>query len=363
MRILYGAFAEGHGHFAKASVLVPLLEKRGHEVRVVSSGADRPPPGYQFTWHQHFPALSYVVKNGLIDYSKSCARWARQIPIVIKHLIRLRALVRQFEPDLIISDFEPLSANPFLAPKCEVVSLCRQVSLFDPQIPLPESRDLQRQLNRAVFRMFTAGADRCYGYHYEPASHRCVPPVFRSKIHNAVPETGDHIVVYNAVNTTGTGSVESLQAWSKSRNQRVKAYGFPDVERGVDGLVEFCPPDPVQMPEDLRTSCGLATTAGLTTPVEGYLLGKPVLVVPIPQHWEQQVNASHLEAAGIAIARQDWEFDILLNSPTPPKSSATKSWLTTPTDRVLDRILCEFSAKTSTDIDAIDAKISGSQCS
>ncbi|MDA1016296.1 MAG: glycosyltransferase [Planctomycetota bacterium] len=343
MRILYGAFAQGHGHFSKASVLVPLLEHRGHQVRVVSSGGSQPPPGYDFRWHRHFPALSYVVKNGLIDYKKSSAKWAREFPRILGHLVKLRALVREFEPDLIISDFEPLTASPFLAPRCEVVSLCRQVALFDPQVPLPETLDLQRKLTRAVFRLFTAGADRCYGYHYMPASYRCVPPVVRSSIRNVVPEIGDHIVVYNHVNNVGTGSAESLISWASRNRQTIKAYGFPAADRGVCGFVEFCAQDPVQMPEDLRTSKGVATTAGLTTPLEAYLLGKPVLTVPIPQHWEQQVNAAHLEQAGIATARQDWDFDMLLKRPIQPIVTGVPSWLRTSPEQILDHVLCEFS--------------------
>lgn len=347
MRILYGAFAQGHGHFSKASILVPLLERRGHDVRVVSSGGSQPPPGYHFRWHQHFPALSYVVKNGLIDYKKSSAKWAREFPRILSHLIKLRALVREFEPDLIISDFEPLTASPFLSPRCEVVSLCRQVALFDPQVALPETLELQRKLTRAVFRLFTAGADRCYGYHYMPDSYRCVPPIVRPAIRDAVPEVGNHIVVYNHVNNVDSGSAESLHSWATRNSQPVKAYGFPQAPRGIDGLVEFCPQDPVQMPEDLRTSKGIATTAGLTTPLEGYLLGKPVLTVPIPHHWEQQVNASHLEQAGIATARQHWDLDILLDQPTRPSSPALPSWLATSPDRVLDYVLGEISEVTS----------------
>ncbi|MEX1095939.1 MAG: glycosyltransferase family protein, partial [Planctomycetales bacterium] len=83
MRILYGIFAQGHGHFSKAAVLAPLLESRGHEVRIVSSGADVPPAGYRFAWHRHFPGLSYVLTGGRTDYKRSFLKWARDAPRVL----------------------------------------------------------------------------------------------------------------------------------------------------------------------------------------------------------------------------------------------------------------------------------------
>ena len=77
MRILYGAFAQGHGHFSKAAVLVPLLEAAGHEVRVVSSGGEEPPAGYRFRWHRHYPGLSYAVTRGRTDLTKTFLKWVR----------------------------------------------------------------------------------------------------------------------------------------------------------------------------------------------------------------------------------------------------------------------------------------------
>ncbi len=118
MRILYGAFAQGQGHFSKAAILVPLLESRGHVVRVISSGGRECPAGYNFRWHRHFPGLSYVVRDGRTQYGESFRTWLRQLPRIFSHLFAVRSIVREFAPELIISDFEPLTASPLIEPKC-----------------------------------------------------------------------------------------------------------------------------------------------------------------------------------------------------------------------------------------------------
>lgn len=340
MRILYGAFAQGQGHFSKAAVLVPILERSGHDVRVISSGWTTPPAGYHFTWHRHFPGLSYAVTNGRPDYRRTFSKWLRELPQVARHLWRLRKMVREFQPELVISDFEPLTASPLIRPRCEVVSISRQVTLFDRSIPLPpDDNETHRKLTRSVIRLFTAGADRLYGYHYEPASFRCVPPIIRPDLHHLTPESGDHVVVYNHYDTAESGSAENLIDWSQRRNVEVRAYGFPDMPREMIGRVRFRPPGQAEMLDDLRTARAVITSAGLTTPLEAFLLQKPVGVVPIPRHWEQHVNAFHLGEAQMAMPSKSWDYDRLLETAVPATDHPLASWLRTPAERVLQHIL------------------------
>jgi len=340
MRILYGAFAQGQGHFSKASVLVPLLEQRGHEVFVVSSGGKTPPAGYHFPRHRHFPALSYAVSEGRIDYKKSFAKWVREIPTVFGHLWKLRRLVRDYQPELIISDFEPLSASPFIEPNCPVIALSRQVALFDRAVALPDEMAWERKLTRSVIRLFTAGADRLFGYHYEPTSFRCVPPIIRADLKTISSERREHIFVYNHYHTVDDGAPEVLIDWARRNNQPIVAYGFPEVERGRIGNVDFRPPSRAML-NDMATSRAVITSAGMTTPVEGFLLNKPVVVVPMPGQWEQLVNAFHLDNAGLARWSKTWDYDRLLQTPPPDADHRLLTWLNTPVERILDHVLNE----------------------
>lgn len=339
MRILYGAFAQGHGHFSKAAVIVPVLESWGHDVRVISSGGAVPPSGYQFRWHRHFPGLAYEVANGGTDYARTVKKWIREIPQVLSHMVHVRGIVREFQPDVVISDFEPLTANPMIQPRCEVIALSRQVALSDRAVPLPSEMAMQRKLTRTVIRLFTGGVDRRHGYHYQPLSYRCVPPVIRPELKSIVPQFGDHIVVYNHFHTVDSGTPEALIDWSRRSGVEVRAYGFPAVPRGREGNVWFRSPSRDGMINDMATSRGVLTSAGLTTAVEAFLLGKPVCNVPIPCQWEQLVNAFHMQAAGIAHWSETWDYDRLLQITPPGKDHPLNGWLNTPVERILEHVL------------------------
>jgi uncharacterized protein (TIGR00661 family) len=342
MRIIYGCNSQGQGHLGKAAVLVPLLEARGHEVRVISSGP-APPEGYEFRWHRHLHGLTYEISQGRADLGATLRAWLRSSPDLVDSLKSVRKLVRRFQPDLIVSDFEPLTGSPLLDPPCEVVSVCRQVALLDPAIPTPAPTSTYAKLVRTMIRLFTMGAHRKHGYHYFPSSPRCVPPIIRPELLRLRPSAGDHVLVYNHSFADG-GESERLVAWASDRRVPVRAYGFPDAPRGQAGYVRFQPASRQQMLLDMASSRGVMTTAGLTTPAESFLLGKPVCVVPLPDQWEQLANARHLEDSGMAIASSEWNYDRLLEAPCPAVEHPSHLWLTTDAETVLRVILGEKEA-------------------
>lgn len=93
--------------------------------------------GYRFTWHRHFHGLPYAVNDGRTDYGMTIRRWVRDLPKLCGSFANVRRLVQEFEPELIISDFEPLTASPLLGARCEVICISRQVALSDRAIEFP----------------------------------------------------------------------------------------------------------------------------------------------------------------------------------------------------------------------------------
>jgi uncharacterized protein (TIGR00661 family) len=206
-------------------------------------------------------------------------------------------------------------------------------------VALPEQAQFERKLTRSVIRVFTAGADRVFGYHYTPASHRCLPPVLRPEVSRLRAEPGGHLLVYNQGHTADGGGASELTRWAWRNQRRVRAYGFPEAERGTHGLVTFCPASRSSFLEDLRTARAVLTMAGFTTAVEAFVLRKPVAVVPLRGQWEQQVNAFHLDQAGLAAQFSQWDYDRLLDLEATAEGHPLRDWLTVSPEQVLDFVL------------------------
>jgi uncharacterized protein (TIGR00661 family) len=353
MRILYGVHTQGQGGLAKASILVPRMEALGHEVRVVSSGLV-PPPCYSFRWHRHVSGMEYVVAGGRADSMATFNKWLRETPAIYSSLKTLRALCTEFSPQLVISDFEPLTANPLLRPGCEVVAASRPVALIDPQLHLPEGLDHARKLARTVIRLFTCGADRRLGYHVARASYRCLPPLVSEDVRRLNPACGSHLVVYNVFHTAD-GSPHDLIRWAARRRQYVQAYGFPRFRTGKYGYVTFHRPDRAAFLKDLASCRGVLCTAGVNLPVEAHLLGKPCAVVPIPNQWEQRVNAHHLQEAGIASAFTNWDYDALMELCEAGTVRLPTPWLQSTADDVLEPLLGQKIARHPAPVDTPQA--------
>ena len=344
MRVLYGCNAQGQGHLSKAAVLVPIMQAAGHEVRVVTSGLDIP-QGYSFPGHRHFAGLPFSTGGGRTVIGSTLKSWARRTPGVLRGLAAVRGIVRDWPPDLIISDFELLTASPAVGADCEVVSLCRQVALFDPGVPMPAEEAVadaagQRKLTKAVVRLFTLGADRYAGYHYAPSSPRCVPPVIRPELARLLeqgrPPRGEMLLTYNQ--WAKPEDTADLLRWAKRTQTPVNAYGHFQHPRGRFGTVTFREPSRETMLADLASCRCVLTTAGLTTPAEAFLLGKPCGVIPLPGQWEQAVNAVHLSDAGVATAFDRWDYDAAMELRPPQADSTSARWLQTPPQTILEQV-------------------------
>ena len=357
MRILYGANSQGQGHLSKAASLIPVLESRGHDVRLITSGPALHSKGYQFRWHRHFPGLPYAVHQGQTDFQKTAWNWLKNSPETFGCLRVVRQIVRDYQPDLILSDFEPLTASPLLAPRCEVLAVSRQVALLDRDLDYPDSLAKNARLARAAMRLFTLGADRFFGYHYAPTSYRCLPPVVRPEIVNSQSIRGEHLLVY-----AHFADARRLVEWAARARVSVVAYGFAEESWIEQRWVQFRRPSRKQIEIDLLSARAVVTSAGFTTPLEAYLLGLPVTVVPLPNQWEQQVNAWQLAQLGIAHAMADWDYEIAWRQEAPALNLPLRKWLSTSMGAIVDLLVGPHANSLDAGVFYADDAVSVSGC-
>jgi hypothetical protein len=122
--------------------------------------------------------------------------------------------------------------------------------------------------------------------------------------------------------------VEELLAW-QSRRPEVELHCFsagsevgevqPNFHRHTIAADRFL--------EYMGRCKGLITTAGFESVAEAMLLGKPVLTVPLPRHYEQVCNAIDAEKAGAGVYRRTFEADVLLDWNAPLPSAEFRTWV------------------------------------
>ncbi len=286
MKILYAIQGTGNGHLARATEIVPILKSMADtDVLVSGTQSDLNVP---FQIDYRLSGLSFIIgKNGGVDLVKT----ARKMPVK-KFLHDIRHLpVDQY--DLVISDFEPVSAWACWLHGKECVGLSHQNAVLHPSAPQPEFNDFVGKLILKKYAPTTFN----YGFNFKPSPPNVFPPVIRKDIRTAETTVNKHYTVY-------------LPAYSDQQIQSVLSQ-IPEVEWQVFskhsktnytiGNLQFQPVSLEGFTKSFLSCTGLISTAGFEGPAEAIFMGKKLCVIPMKKQYEQYYNAAYLKSMGIKV--------------------------------------------------------------
>lgn len=288
MRILYAIQGTGNGHLCRAMDVVPSLQKHA-EVDILISGiqADIDLP---FDIKYRFHGLSFIFgKSGGVDlwrtFMSSTVRKFRQ---------EINSLPIE-DYDLVINDFEPISAWACNIKDKACIGLSHQIAALDPASPKPEESDM---LGRFIMKNY-APSTKSYGFHFKPYAPHIFTPVIRKDIRQLEATNEGHYTVY----------LPSYDDAYLIRN----LIKFPDVQWEVfskhnkkafkNKNVKINPIDNDAFVKSMASSEGVLCGAGFETPAEALFLEKKLLVIPMKNQYEQHLNAAALEEMGVPVIR------------------------------------------------------------
>jgi len=296
VKIFYGICGEGLGHSGRSLALVERLHRLGHLVtlftfadayRLLANSGHRPYRIEGLRWRE--TACGGVATLG--TFCNLCQfLCARRESL---DLIRQLALVEQ--PDLFITDFEPLTALAAVSLKIPCVSVDNQHRFCQPLgSGFPFSLRAYGWLAGQFVRHWIRGPRECIVavFHTCPPSRhfRRVDALLRDHIAQLEPTPGDHVLIY------GRGQLGRRMAEVASTvPARFIAYGFdgpaaPNIEYKQASYEQFA--------ADLASSRAVLATAGHQVISEARYFAKPLLVVPMPNQHEQAINAHHARFEG-----------------------------------------------------------------
>jgi len=284
MKILYAIQGTGNGHLARATEIVPILKLMADtDVLVSGTQADLKVP---FRIDYKYKGLSFIFgKNGGVDIPQTICRMS---PI---QLMRDIHSVPVHQYDLIINDFEPVSAWACFLRNKLCIGLSHQNAVLHPSAPLPKLSD---PLGKFILKYY-APATHHYGFNFKPFSPNIFPPVIRHDIRNAESSVRPYYTVY-------------LPAYSDLQIQDVLSC-IPDIEWQVFskhskteytvGNIHFQTVSLTEFTHSFQHCTGLICNAGFEGPAEAIFMGKKLCVIPMKNQYEQYCNAAYLESLGV----------------------------------------------------------------
>ena len=185
MKVLYAIQGTVNGHISRAREIIPHLRDYC-ECDILISGTQCDveldvPVKYRFK------GLSFVFgKNGGIDL------WNTTMNASLPNLKREIAELHVEDYDLVINDFEPVSAWACRKKKVPCISLSHQGSLLSKKVPFPAE---QNHFGRFVIRNY-APAMMHFGFHFQTYDENIFTPVIRSKVKECEIKELDYYTVY-----------------------------------------------------------------------------------------------------------------------------------------------------------------------
>ena len=154
------------------------------------------------------------------------------------------------------------------------------------------------------------------------------PPILRKQLFQLGSNpNGDFVLVY----LLNHGYADQIIAWS-AKNPQTKLHCFYD-KPGAPAEFQHSPSltfhqlDGEKFLKMMAECRHVVCTAGFESLGEAAWLGKPLFLVPVENHVEQQVNALDAQQAGIGLAEKSFNLDRLAELPARLPAEKFRAWV------------------------------------
>ncbi|ALJ05649.1 glycosyl transferase [Pseudalgibacter alginicilyticus] len=289
MKVLYAIQGTGNGHLSRARDIIPILQKKQIELDILVSGtqADIDIP-YPITYQ--LKGLSFIFgKQGGVNMWKTYLR---------ANTNRLQKEINSLpieKYDLIINDFEPVSAWACKLKNKPCVSLSHQAAVLSLNAPKPFKKD---RLGKFILKKY-APTTKQFGFHFKAYQEHIFTPVIRQDIRNIVCNTLDYYTVY----LPSYGDDKILKILSKIKNTKWEVFSKHNKKIITDNNITIQPINNEAFVKSMANSKGILCGAGFETPAEALFMKKKLMVIPMKGQYEQQCNAAALKQMGVPVIK------------------------------------------------------------
>ncbi|WP_299798057.1 MJ1255/VC2487 family glycosyltransferase [uncultured Shewanella sp.] len=304
MRILYGVQGTGNGHLSRARIMAKALKHRGVSVDFFFSGRSA----------KHFFDMQcfgdYRVQQGLTFSTQrgriSLAQTAMQNSI--SSLVRDIFSLDLSGYDLVLNDFEPVSAWAARQQGVDSVSISHQAAL---KYDVPKVGD--SWFNDKLLNYF-APTDISLGCHWHHFGFPILPPFV--EVDPVISVNAHEIIVYLPFEAPDS-IIEFLLPFD---DYRFHVYHSLEPKSAPVDHIKWSGFNREGFKRRLSTCGGVIGSAGFELASEALALGKKLLVKPLHGQFEQLSNVAALELLGAAESMSSLDKNRLrrwLKAPTP----------------------------------------------
>ena len=289
MKILYSIQGTGNGHIARAEDIIPVLKEYG-KLDIFVSGAQAD-IRLDYPVKYRSKGLSfYFGKKGGVDLLRT---FSRNSSIDVYREIRHFPVEKY---DVVINDFEPITAWACLYKNVPCIGLSHQSALLSPRTPKPKSFD---PIGDWILKNY-APVKKYVGFHFASFDKGIYTPVIRGRIRKTAVTDRGHYTVY----LPSYDDRKLLPILSKFPSVNWHVFSKHARSPYHSGKISVHPVNNEEFTASLASCTGVLCGAGFETPAEALYLQKRLLVVPMKGQYEQHYNAAALKQLGIPVIKK-----------------------------------------------------------
>lgn len=288
MKILYAIQATGNGHVSRANEIIPFLLKKC-ELDILLSGTQADvllnhPIKY------NSKGLCFIFgKKGGVDLLKTFQQMKSK-----RFLNEIKALPVE-DYDLVINDFEPISAWACKLKNITCIALSHQFAVLHDNAPKPVKPDF---LSTMILKYY-APAKTGVGFHFKKYGNNIFTPVIKNEIRNATVSNLGHYTVY----LPAYADKKLISFFSNFKDVEWQIFSKHTQKTYHVNNCHIKPVSTVDFTKSFISCAGIICGAGFETPAEALLLGKKLLVIPMKHQYEQHCNAAALQDLGVPVIK------------------------------------------------------------
>ncbi|MDO6818015.1 glycosyltransferase family protein [Zobellia sp. 1_MG-2023] len=289
MKVLYAIQGTGNGHLSRARDIIPSLKKNNIELDLLVSGTQADiklpyPVKYQLS------GWSFIFgKKGGVDMWRT---YAKTNSARIKKEIKSVPVAAY---DLVINDFEPISAWACKAKNLPCIALSHQAAVLSRHAPKPKQKD---HLGKLILEKYAPSTTQ-YGFHFKAYDDRIFTPIIRQDIRSTTRTLGEHYTVY----LPSYSDEKLLKMLSQIKDVKWQVFSKHNQKEIFSNNITISPITNEAFVNSMANSKGVLCGAGFETPAEALHMQKKLLVIPMKGQYEQQCNAAALKEMGVPVVK------------------------------------------------------------
>ncbi len=325
-RFIFTIQGEGRGHLTQAISLTQIAREAGHEVvgYAVGSFQGRKIPPFFAHFIGDTPLIQYESpsinygKGKSVQLGKTAMQAFTKFGTYWKSATQLGEFIDALQPDGIVNFYESITGlyNLKSGAKVPCMSVGHQYLLLSEHFETIPTKAVDRFLLNINTKITAIGSSKLLGLSFRTMPNDpkrniiTVPPLLRQEVKSIQPQSGERWLAY----LTHYRLADEIMAWS-AQNPEVKLDCFWDnptrktVYHYSDSLT-FHPIDAEKYLIKMTHCAGLISTAGFESVAEAMYLGKPVMMVPVPNHIEQMINAHDGELSGAGVQAKSFDLSV-----------------------------------------------------